>query len=389
MLRRIVPFAPHLPRLFLTGLIAIAPLSGAARAQTTPVNPAVMADYQAKLARYEQARQAYEAVAGAYWDQVADKRRTRNAKRRDRIAITLDDYVLTQPPQYTGPPRPVDPRGLPPPPEKPEIPVVADFLKAAADQFGFVPDRPKSDADFKRAYARAGLAAGLTRAQIIGVYAFETGGNGTYDMQAGVTPTRPNAISPALGYNQLLSTNTVSLLAEFGNRYLAALRMKAVPLRGEPRRAIDRKIKAFERMIAYSRSVPQRWSEQDKLAKTTLGGWGIHAAVLDIDIGPMLQVQKLVNSVQFAKMKGYTAPLTPPELELMNLTGDGNGIDMVMMPQALRERVPTANFFQRHGYERNPVARRTGVVANLIADMEAKMVKGAQAPGARELASAF
>ena len=31
----------------------------------------------------------------------------------------------------------------------------------------------------------------------------------------------------------------------------------------------------------------------------------------------------------------------------MNLTGDGNGFDMVSMPQSLRERVPTANFFQQ------------------------------------------
>lgn len=352
-------------------------------------SPAALADYQAKLKKYEQARAAYDAMADAYWDQVVEKRRTRNAKRRERIAVTIDDYVLTQPPQYAGPPRPADPSGRPTQPTQPEIPIIADFLRAAADQFGFVPDRPQNDADFKRAYARAGLAAGLTREQIIGVYAFETGGNGTYDMQAGVTPTRPNAISPAVGYNQLLSTNTVSLLAEFGERYLATLRMKAVPLRGEAKRVFERKIEAFKRMIAYSRSVPQRWSEQDKLAKTTRGGWGVHAAVLDIDIGPMLQVQKLINSVHFAKMKGYTVPLTPAELEVMNLTGDGNGFDIVTMPQALRERVPTANFFQQNGYERNPVARRTGVVANLIADMEAKMARGAQSPGARELASAF
>jgi hypothetical protein len=208
-------------------------------------------------------------------------------------------------------------------------------------------------------------------------------------MQAGVTPTRPNAISPALGYNQLLSTNTVSLLAEFGERYLAALRMKTVQMRGEAKRQYERKIKAFERMVAYSRTVPRRWGEQDKLAKQTRGGWGVHAAVLDIDVGPMLQVQKLIDSVHFAKMKGYTAPLTAPELELMNLTGDGNGFDMVTMPQALRERVPTANFFQRNGYERNPVARRTGVVANLVADIAGKMAKSAQAPGAKELAAAF
>ena len=356
-----------------------------------PVTPAAVAQYRAKLAQYEQARAAYERVASAYWDQISDKRRLRNAKRRERVAIGIDDYVLTQPPVYTGPPRPVDPERptAPPPEQPPPIPVVGDFLKAAASEFGFIPDRPQRDADFKRAYARAALNAGLTREQVIGVYAFETGGNGTYDMQAGVTPTRTRAISPALGYNQLLSTNTVSLLAEYGNRYLAALRMKAVTLRGEARRLMERKIEALKRMIAYSRSVPNRWSEHDRLAKTTLGGWGVHAAVLDIDIGPMLQVQKLVNSVHFAKMKGYTTPLTPAELEVMNLTGDGNGFDIVSMPHAYRDRVPTANFFQQRGYERNPVARRTGVVAKLLSDMESKMARGAQAPGARELASAF
>ena len=55
--------------------------------------------------------------------------------------------------------------------------------------------------------------------------------------------------------------------------------------------------------------MPQRWSEYDRLAKTTPGGIGIHAVVLDIDIGPLLQVQKLINSVHFARAKGYAAPL--------------------------------------------------------------------------------
>jgi hypothetical protein len=362
-----------------------------AGAQAPLPTPAVIAAYRAKLAEYEQARAAYERVASAYWDEVVDKRRLRNAKRRQHAAIGVDDYVLTQPPVYAGPPRPIDPERptAPPPPEHPPIPVISDFLKAASSEFGFIPDRPKNESEFKRAYAHAAMSAGLTREQVIGVYAFETGGNGTYDMQAGVTPTRTRAISPAVGYNQLLSTNTVSLLAEYGNRYLAALRMKAITLRGEARRLMDRKIEALKRMIAYSRSVPNRWSEHDRLAKTTLGGWGVHAAVLDIDIGPMLQVQKLVDSVQFARMKGYSAPLSAPELELMNLTGDGNGFDMVTMPAALRARVPTANFFQRRGYERNPVARRTGVVANLFADIEAKMARGARSAGAKDMAAAF
>jgi hypothetical protein len=73
----------------------------------------------------------------------------------------------------------------------------------------------------------------------------------------------------------------------------------------------------------------------------------------------------------------------------MNLTGDGNGFDIISMPQDLRTRVPTANFFQQQGYERNPVARRTGVVANLVADIENKMQRGTQAQGARDLAASF
>jgi len=73
----------------------------------------------------------------------------------------------------------------------------------------------------------------------------------------------------------------------------------------------------------------------------------------------------------------------------MNLTGDGNGFDMVTMPPALREQVPTANFFQQSGYERNPVARRTGVVARLIDDIDGKMARGAQSSGAKDLAAAF
>jgi hypothetical protein len=73
----------------------------------------------------------------------------------------------------------------------------------------------------------------------------------------------------------------------------------------------------------------------------------------------------------------------------MNLTGDSTGLDMVMMPHDFRARVPTANFFQQNGYDRNPVARRTGIVAKLISDMEAQMARGAQSPGAKDLAAAF
>jgi hypothetical protein len=337
--------------------------------------------------QYARARRAFDSESDAYWSSIAEKRRVRNAKRRNGEPIELDDYVLTQPPVYRGPPRPSGPAA----PRKPAMPVVADFLKAAAEEFGFVPQRPDNDLVFKQAYAQVASAAGLTSDQAVRVYAFETGGNGTYDVQAGLTHPRPGtrAISPALGYNQLLSTNSVGLLAEHGDQFIHALRQKAEALTGDAKDAMERKIEALRRMVAFSRTVPNVWSEHDHLAKNTAGGLGIHAANLDRDIGPLLQTQKLLNSVLFARSRGREAPLTAAELELMNFTGDGNGLDMVMMPPDLRARVPTANFFQQPGYERNPIARQTGVVAALFAAIEARMDHASRLPGARELASAF
>jgi len=365
-------------------------LPPAALAQNTAKLPP---DIQKRLDDYNRARKAFLAESDAYWSAIAEKRKLRAQKRRSGEPVTRDDYVLTQPPVYTGPERPVHPsiperdETIPP---KPPIPVIADFLKAAHEHYSFVPERPGSERDFKRAYVQTALAAGLTREQILRVYAFETGGNGTYDMQAGVNPGKPDsrAISPAMGYNQLLATNTVSLLAGHGDDFVKMLMQKAAALPPDAKAALTRKVEILRRMIAASRTVPNQWAEHDKLANTPMG-YGMHAAVLDRDIGPLLQTQKLLNSVLFARMRGVKRPLTGAELELMNFTGDGNGIDMVSMPQDLREIVPTANFFQQRGYERNPIARRTGTVARLIADMDSRMDRYSQAPGAREMAGVF
>ena len=358
-----------------------------------PAARAAAVRHRGAIEAYLRARGAYEDEASAYWQSVADKRRGRNAKRRNNETIALDDYVLTQPPVYTGPPRPpgyIPPRRDPVQPVLP-IPRIADFLKAAAAHYNFVPDRPKTDAEFKQAYAKVATAAGLTRDQAVRIYAFETGGNGTYDGQAGIVGNRKDArpISPAMGYNQLLSTNTVSLLAEHGDKFVAALEKSAGALSEADRKAMERKIATLKKMIAFSRTVPNAWSEHDKLAKTTQGGMGIHAAVLDRDFGPLLQTQKLLDSVLFAKMKGYVQPLTAAELELMNFTGDGNGFDLVTMPQELREKIPTSNFFQRGGYERNPVASRNNTVAKLLDATDSRMDREMQGQGARDLAAAY
>ena len=394
----------HCSRYLALALLLIAPQAAAMDAGALPaatadamaqaVSPQAIAEYRRKLREYQEARAAFEQEASAYWSSIAEKRRGRNAKRRERQTIALDDYVLTQPPVYSGPKRPVDPSPTPSEPAEPRerkyIPVVADLLKATAEQFQFTPQRPVNEIEFKRAYARAAAAAGLTREQAVRVYSFETGGSGNHDMQSGLSASRPGsrAISTAIGYNQLLTTNSVELIAEQGHEFVKALTEKAARLSGSQRNAMDHKIAVLRRMVALARSVPDEWAQHEKLGDTPQG-WAIHAMVLDIDVGPLLQTHKLLTSVIFARAKGYARALTAAELEMMNLTGDSTGLDMVTMPPAIREQVPTSNFFQRGGYERNPVAIRNNTVAKLLAVTDNRMDSNSNLQGAKDLAAAF
>jgi hypothetical protein len=343
-----------------------------------------------RLDEYIRARQKFDDDSSRYWALIVEKRRNRMAKRRNNEMLRIDDYVLTQPPVYTGPPKPGN---LPQVPQRapPEyVPVIADFLKSAAQYFNFAPERPEHEIDYKREYARVASSAGLTKEQVVRIYGFESGGNGTYDVQAGLEyPTpRARAINTALGYNQLLNTNSVELMAEDGEQFVQALERKARGLAVSYRKILENKIRVVKAMIQFCRTVPDQWSEHDKLANTPQG-LGVHAMILDVDVGPLLQAQKLVNSVVFARNRGYRGILTAAELEMMNLTGDGNGLEIVMMPQAMRNQVPTANFFQQSGYGRNPVAIRNNVVVKLIAATDAKMDKEDKLQGARDLAGAF
>src|SRR6185437_5860987 len=250
------------------------------------VSPETIADYQRRLAEYQAVHDAYEADASAYWSAIAEKRRGRNAKRREHRPVTLDDYVLTQPPVYSGPRRPINPQPEPEPEatQRPKkiIPVVADLLQAASDYFRWTPQRPASELDFKRAYARFATAAGLTREQAVRVYAFETGGNGNHDMQAGLSSWRPgaHAISTAIGYNQLLTTNSVELIGEQGPLLLKVLAQRAASLSGPSRQAMEAKIAVLRQMVTLARSVPDEWAEHEKISDTPQG-WALHAMVLD------------------------------------------------------------------------------------------------------------
>jgi hypothetical protein len=357
--------------------------------QTSPASDleSAVAEYRRALAEYLEARQQYAAVAEAYWSGISAKRHLRTAKRASHEPILLDDYVLAQPPIYSGPPRPRDPLKPQENPPPPYVPVVLDFLAAAQREFKFTPQLPRSEREFKHAYARVALAAGLTREQIVRIYSFEAGGNGEYDVEAGLEYNKKaRAITTALGYNQLLATNTVEIVAEKGDQFVKKLSLRAAELPDGERQALDKKVAVLRKMVTYSTSVPDAWGEHEKLAATSKG-LAIHAVNLDLDLGPLLQTQKLLDSVIFARRKGYDRTLTAADLEMMNLTGDGNGFDMVTLPAEWRDKVPTANFFQRSGYLDNPVVQRNNVVAKLIAATDARMDQESRKSGARELAA--
>ena len=385
---RVMPLGVVLLPLFVMPIAAGAPGNAAG---VSPVGSVTAeAEYQRLLTAYLAAHTVYEANSKIYWSSVAEKRRLRLSKRASSAPITVDDYVLTQPPIYSGPPQPVNPLA----PQKPQapkvyIPVVADFLSEAKQEYGFIPQQPQNDLDFKRAYAKVALASGLTKNQIVRIYSFEATGNGSYNVQAGLEYNKPtaHAVTTALGYNQLLNTNSVELMAEAGDKFLKGLKTEAAQQTGERQQALLNKIAVVEKMVVYATSVPDDWGQHEVLANTPKG-LAIHAMNLDIDVGPMLQTEKLLMSVLFARKHGHVAELTAAELEMMNLTGDGSGFDIVTMPQELRFKVPTSNFFQPRGYEDNAVAQRNNVVATLIASTDAVMDEESKKQGARDLAAA-
>jgi hypothetical protein len=379
--------------LILAMLVATLPVAKMAAAQPqATASAAAIAEYRRALAQYTTAHDAYAAAAQAYWSSIAEKRKARFAKRVRHEPFLVDDYVLTQPPRYTGPAKPVDPsrQNEEPPPPPVLVPVVADLLAASMREFKFAPRQPQSEIEFKRAYAQAAAAAGLTKDQVVRIYGFEATGNGTYDTQAGLEYKNPDAraVTTALGYNQLLATNSVELIAESGDKFVARLAVQAKGLPAPQQAALKNTIAVLRQMIAFARSVPDDWAQHGILAKTPKG-LAIHAMNLDRDVGPLLQTQKLLESVKYARNKGYGATLSAAELEMMNLTGDGNGFDMITMPLDWRNQVPTANFFQPGGYNTNPVAQRNNLVATLMAVTNAEMDREIKKPGAVELALVF
>ena len=177
---------------------------------------------------YREARTAFELLQRAYWRKVDGKRDARKAKR-----LLGQDYdggrlYRSAAAEVPGPELAADIARIvaevkPPSPERP-LATVADFLAYAKAHYGFVPTLV-TEREFKRRYAQEALTVGLTKDQVVRIYALETGGQGTYDMQSGFNPITKQGrpISSALGYAQLLHANSTSELVKHGERFARRL----------------------------------------------------------------------------------------------------------------------------------------------------------------------
>jgi hypothetical protein len=381
--------------LAVSTLMAAAPAMADARsgagAFIAKLDPVKRRQFEAWLT----ARTLHEFRLDKFWREVSDKRAERRRKRKNGEPLGAGDYVMAFPPQYAGPSLSAplakawaeyQDEGKGPRPPR-QVPTVAHFLDSARDVYGFSPERI-AEREFKRRYAREALALGMSKEQVVRIYALETGGQGTADMQSGINPItkQGRAISTALGYAQLLHANSVDELARHGAKFSERLRQLARSTAAhDPQRAsgLQAKLKVLDRMIANARSVGGSWDAHVAYAATP-PGLGIHALNMDGDIGPWLQAIKLKGLLEDALKAGRTR-LAPNEMELMNLAGPGTGLEM-MLPAGLN--APTVNFFARGGYERNPIVHGK-TSAELLAALDKRMDENSLKPGAVEFAQVF
>jgi len=308
----------------------------------------------------------FQASKDAFWGKVSAVRKKRKARKRAGLPILEANYVKNFPPIYEGPKlskslarRWVAYRARrekkKPSKKSKGLPKVEDFLAYARKHYGFRPERVP-ERTFKKRYAREALRHGLTKEQVVRVYALETSGLGRADMVAGMgrTSKRKRPISTAIGYAQLLVANTIEQLVLHGSGFIARLtRMAKEPgITPERKQRLLGKIASLRKMVRYVKSRRNKWSVQQKMGRTEVGR-GVHAINIDGDIGPWLQVIKLKGIKDMAARRGRPN-LASHQLELMNLAGPGTGLEMMT---SVGLKMPTVNFFSRRGYERNSIVR--------------------------------
>ena len=274
----------------------------------------------------------HETVLDFYWRDVTDKRAQRRAKRTKSEVLTLQDYVLSFPPRIQGTEAAARDRqgvGGFPNEERHSGRATETDPDGRRGGGGRQADLRLRAASGVRARVQArvcprGIGAwDLSKEQVVRIYALETGGIGTADMQAGIHPIKKTGtpISSALGYAQLLNANSVEETAKHGAGFLDRLKRMAQRPGLDPARAkaLNAKHAALRRMVINARSVRHSWDAHVAYAGTPKG-LGIHALNLDGDIGPWIQVVKLKGLKELADKSGRTK-LAGNEIELMNSLG--------------------------------------------------------------------
>lgn len=376
--------------------VAIAPSDAEAQSKVRSFAETLRDAEREAFEKWYFAQISHGAAVDSYWRLVEKKRRIRRRVRRTGWNFKPHHYVRTYPPTYDGPELSAgllkrwrdyrDAGKSQAERTRSKLPGLDVYLEAAQRYYGFVPERIP-EAEFKRRYAVEALRVGLTKDQIIRIYALETGGYGTADMQAGIHPIsgKGEPISSALGYAQLLSANTINMVSKYGAEFSLRLKRMAQQTTDPERRArLNAKMRSLRGMIRTAKSVPYRWSRHVALSRTSRGR-GLHPLNIDGDIGPWLQVMKLAELKKMAEKRGRRN-LSGAEIELMNLAGPATGLEM-MMPVARNK--PTTNFFSRRGYGRNTIVRRGRTAEGLLEALEQRMRANLKNPGAVEFAAIF
>ncbi|MBS0267703.1 MAG: hypothetical protein JSS54_01865 [Proteobacteria bacterium] len=368
-----------------------------AHAQSTADFLASLSDSEVdQFQQWKAARRIFEAQLDQYWAAVDDKREVRKRKRSQKIPFSASDYVMSFPPAYQGASlsgelaakyeRFLTVQRQSDPTQPKELATIPDYLAAAKSVYNFVPERV-SEKDFKLRYATEAAALGLSKEQVVRVYALETGGVGTYDMQSGIHPTKKTgrAISSALGYAQLLDANSINELARSGPAFISRISAKLRDRGNSPERTalLKRKLAVLKKMYANVKHQPFEWTVQQAYAKTR-EGMGIHTLNIDADIGPMLQAMKLKTLQDTARKQGRYS-LSGAELELMNLAGPMTGLEMMQSPGS---DAPTPNFFARRAYYINKMVIGLNG-SQLQAELDRRMTFAISKPGSVEFAAAF
>jgi hypothetical protein len=355
---------------------------------------------------YEAAQKTYHADLDKYWSGVVASKKQHQ---------TVNDF----PPDYAGPPKPA---GYDPPKSPSTLPTVNDMLSdwnklaPLATARSHIPrltiDEGSEDA-FKHAYAHealnVGAKYGLTRKQteitVESIYNFEDAGTGTKDLLSSVPLrlTDPDnaqnekarrSIHPgstAIGYNQLLMATSMSFvdgstaindrLKELAKEQPA--RATAINYKGQLLADVQHTV--HEKLSDFAKADPGEYIDGNgkfteslyaafsrSLVPTSNGMTGrqmtaaVQALNLDRDIGPVLQAQQLDDLFQHSlqsdfknalqqKEPGHVDDYLPAAIELANLAGGKAADNMLKLQNA---NLPTVNFFDRGGYEGNPVTHK-------------------------------